>query len=65
MYNLDAIISIGYRINSNAVLKGKGTISRKNVDKFVKMEYEKFKPVQDRVFKSDYDLFVEETKRLM
>ena len=48
-----------------SVLKGKGKISRQAVDKFVKMEYEKFRPVQDIIFQSDYDRFVEETKKLM
>ena len=36
------------------VIKGKGKISRKEVDDFVKIEYEKFRPVQDKLFKSDY-----------
>ena len=48
-----------------SVLKDKGKISRQAVDKFVKLEYEKFRPVQDKIFQSDYDRFVEETKKLM
>lgn len=48
-----------------AVLKGKGKISRKEVDKFVKLEYEKFRPVQDKLFKSDYNRFDEETKKFL
>ena len=28
------------------------------------MEYEKFRPIQDRLYKSDFDLLLEETKRL-
>lgn len=47
------------------VLKGKGKISRKDVDEFVKLEYEKFRPVQDRIFKSDYNRFEEETKKYL
>ena len=47
------------------VLKGKGKISREEVDKFVKLEYEKFKPVQDKLFKSDFNKFDEESKKLL
>lgn len=48
-----------------AVLKGKGKISRKEVDEFVKLGYEKFRPVQDKLFKSDYNKFEEETKKFL
>lgn len=48
-----------------SVLKGKGKISRKEVDEFVKLEYEKFRPVQDKIFKSDYNKFDEETKKFL
>ena len=48
-----------------SVLKGKGKISRKEVDEFVKLEYEKFRPIQDKVFKSDYNKFDEETKKFL
>jgi hypothetical protein len=36
-------------------LKGEGEISRKDVDKFVEKEYEKYRPIQDKLFKSDYN----------
>ena len=48
-----------------AILKGKGKISRKEVDDFVKLEYEKFRQVQDKLFKSDYNKFDEETKKFL
>ncbi len=48
-----------------AVLKNKGKISREEVDEFVKLEFEKFKPVQDRLFKSDYNKFDAETKEYL
>ena len=48
-----------------SVLKGKGSISRKDVDEFVKLEYEKFRPVQDKLFKSDYNRFDEETRQYL
>ena len=44
------------------ILEGKGNITREEVDEFVKLEYEKFKPIQDKLFKSDFDKFDEETK---
>jgi hypothetical protein len=50
--------------NEYHILKGKGKISRKDVDKFVEKEYEKYRPIQDKIYKSDYDKFVEETKNL-
>ena len=44
------------------ILEGKGSISREEVDEFVKLEYEKFKPIQDKLFQSDYEKFDEETR---
>lgn len=32
------------------ILEGKGSISREEVDEFVKIGYEKFKPIQDKLF---------------
>jgi hypothetical protein len=46
------------------ILEGKGNFSRDEADEFVKKEYEKFKPIQDKIFKSDYNKFDEETKDL-
>lgn len=51
--------------NEYHVLKGKGTISRDEVDKFVKLEFEKFRPLQDKIFKSDYNRFEEESRKLL
>ena len=51
--------------NEYQVLHGKGTISRKEVDKFVKKEYETFRVIQDKKFKSDYDEFVELEKTVI
>lgn len=47
------------------VLEGKGSISREEVENFVKLEYEKFKPVQDKLFKSDFNRFNEESRELL
>lgn len=51
--------------NEYQVLKGKGTISRKEVDKFVKKEYETFRIIQDKEFKSDYDEFIDLEKKII
>lgn len=51
--------------NEYHILDGKGEISREKADEFVKREYEKFKPVQDKLFKSDYNRFDEETRNLL
>ena len=46
------------------VLTDKGKISQKQAKIKAEMEYEKFRPIQDRLYKSDFDLLLEETKRL-
>ena len=51
--------------NEYQVLQGKGTISRKEADKFVKKEYETFRVIQDKEFKSDYDEFIELEKNII
>lgn len=47
------------------ILEGKGSISREEVDEFLKSEYEKFKPIQDKLFKSDHEKFDEESRELL
>ena len=47
------------------VLEDKGSISKEEVDEFVKKEYEKFKPIQDKLFQSDHDRFDAETRELL
>ena len=51
--------------NEYHVLRSGGSVSRKDADEFVKIEFEKFKPIQDRTYKSDYNKFDEETKKLL
>ena len=47
------------------ILEGKGSISRDEVDEFLKSEYEKFKPIQDKMFQSDYEKFDKESRELL
>ena len=51
--------------NEYQILKGKGSISRVDVDKFVEEEFVKFRPIQDKEYKSDYNKFCEEYKKLV
>ena len=51
--------------NEYQILKGNGRVSRKAADEFVKIEFEKFKPIQDKNYKSDYNKFEEKTRRLL
>ena len=51
---------VGYQI-----LEGKGKVSRREIDDFVKDEFDKFRPIQDRFYKSDYDEFIERTRKLL
>lgn len=68
-YNLDAIISVGYRVNSlratqfrrraTSVLQSAGTISSEQAKEFAETEFEKYRVVQDRLFVSDFDRMTE------
>ena len=51
--------------NEYQILHGRGRVSRKAADEFVKNEFEKFKPIQDKNYKSDYNKFEEKTRRLL
>lgn len=51
---------VGYQI-----LEGKGKVSRKEINDFVKVEFEKFRPIQDRFYKSDYNEFEQRTRKLL
>lgn len=51
-YNLDAIISVGYRVNS---------ILATNFRIWATKVYEEYRPVQDARYKSDFDQLIEKT----
>ena len=48
LYNLDAIIAVGYRVNSYEEAEAKAL-----------GEYEKFWRIQDKTILSDFDRFIE------
>jgi hypothetical protein len=51
---------VGYQI-----LEGKGKVSRKEINDFVKEEFEKFRPIQDKSYMSDYNEFEQRTRKLL
>ena len=82
-YNLDMVISIGYRVNSERaiqfrrwatridkflladdrdILKDAGKISHEIACDKALTEYEKYRIKQDKLYKSDFDLLLEETE---
>jgi hypothetical protein len=68
-YNLETIISLGYRINSdwatklNAFLKfnekdileNLGKVTAEISKNFAESEFEKYRPIQNKLFESDFD----------
>jgi hypothetical protein len=64
-YNLDAIIAVGYRVNSKratafrqwatAVLQNAGKITAAIAKQHVENEFQKYRPIQCRLFESDFD----------
>ena len=51
---------VGYQI-----LEGKGKVSRSEINEFVEVEFDKFRPIQDKLYKSDYNEFEERTRKLI
>lgn len=49
--------------NDYEILQDAGKVSAKVAKKLAEDEYEKFRPIQDKAFKSDFDKLVEETKK--
>ena len=51
---------VGYQI-----LEGRGKVSREEINDFVKGEFDKFRPIQDKLYMSDYNEFERRTKKLL
>lgn len=47
--------------NGNEILTGPGKISAEQAKLHAESEYEKYRIVQDRIFQSDFDRFLQET----
>ncbi len=62
-YNLDAIIAVGFRVNSaratqfneRDLLDYPGKVSAEVAKAFAESEFEKYRVIQDRLFESDFD----------
>ena len=50
------------QFNEYAVLESYGTVKRENAERHAVFEYEKFRVIQDREYKSDFDKVVDEIK---
>jgi hypothetical protein len=50
-------------LNDFEILKNKGKTSKKYADKKAKKEYKKYQPIQDKLYKSDYDRRIEEVSK--
>jgi hypothetical protein len=51
--------------NDYNILKDKGKISRSKLDKLVKEEYNTYRKIQDKNYKSDFDNFLKESDKLI
>lgn len=53
------------KLNQRPILEGKGKISSEKAKKIAKKEYEKYQPIQDKTYQSDFDIILEqEIKRI-
>ena len=50
--------------NEMEILQDKGRVSAEIAKSFAESEFEKYRVVQDKIFQSDFDLFLEDTKKL-
>lgn len=50
-------------LNDFEILNNKGKISKQEADKIAKKEYNKYRPIQDELYKSDYDKRIEEVDK--
>ena len=53
-YNLDMIISVGYRVNSKKATQFRQWATRV-LKEFALSEFEKYRVIQDKIYRSDFD----------
>lgn len=64
-YNLDAIISVGYRVNSIRATQFRSwKISHEIAKDKALTEFEIYRVKQDKLYKSDFDLLMEESEKI-
>lgn len=52
------------KLNQYPVLDGKGQISKRDADIHAKKEYELYRPIQDKLVKSEFEKLAQSQKRL-
>ena len=57
-------LNVFLQFNGKEILHNAGRISAKVVQELVYQEYDKFKAKQDKLYKSDFDNFLNETKNI-
>ena len=55
---LDAFL----QFNEEEILENAGNVTAEIAKSFAESEYEKYRPIQDRLFKSDFDKLIRELK---
>ena len=50
--------------NEMEILQDKGQVSAEIAKSFAESEFEKYRVIQDRLFESDFDLFLKDAKKL-
>lgn len=58
-YSLQMFISVGFNINNEQILKDAGRISAELAKTHAENEFEKFRIVQDQLYQSDFDRFLQ------
>jgi hypothetical protein len=59
MYDWNNYLSEVLKLNKYDILKGKGRISAEQAKQYAETEFEKYRIVQDRLFESDFDRFLQ------
>jgi len=65
-YSLEAIIAVGYRINSvndAEVLQDKGKVTAAIAKEFAESEFEKYRVIQDSLYESDFDKLMNDMEK--
>lgn len=58
-YSLQMIIVVGFKVNNEQILKDAGRISAELAKAHAESEFEKFRIVQDQLYQSDFDRFLQ------
>ena len=62
-YNLQMIIAVGFKVNSARAVQFRKWVNQIAKDYTIK-EWEKYRIVQDRLYRSDFDVFLQDVNSL-